>query len=214
MNKEQTVKKENIFRKPWMQSIVVVVVVFGALSGFLYWQSKAGTVLIENSTLDAPIVDLSSTSAGTLNALYVKPGDIVEPGAQVALVGTTVVSTKDGGIIASTPEAIGAYFNPGQMVARVVVTSGMEVSGQIEETKGLKNIAVGQRATFTVDAFPGKTYSGIVDEISPTAVDTGVLFSISDERPTQKFEVKVRFDISAYPELKNGMSAKITVYTK
>ena len=207
-------KKESIFKKPWMQSIIVIVIIFGALGGFLYWQSTAGTVSIEDSTLVAPIVDLSPTSGGTLNALYVKEGDVIAPGAQVALVGTDVISAKDGGVVASTPEALGGYFNPGETVVSVVVTSDMEVSGQLEETKGLKNLAVGQRATFTVDAFPGKTYSGIVDDIGATAIDTGVLFSISDERPTQKFEVKVRFDVSAYPELKNGMSAKITVYTK
>jgi multidrug resistance efflux pump len=207
-------KKESIFKKPWMQSIVVIVVIFGALGGFLYWQSTAGTVSIENSLLDAPVVNLSPTSGGTLNALYVKPGDVVAAGAQVALVGTDVISAKDGGIIASTPEALGGYFNPGETVVSVVVNADMEVTGQVDETKGLENLAVGQRATFTVDAFPGKKYTGIVDQIGATADNTGVLFSISDDRPTQKFDIKVRFDVNAYPELKNGMSAKITVYTK
>jgi multidrug resistance efflux pump len=212
MNESQ--KKESIFKKPWMQSLIAIVVIFGALGGFLYWQSTKDTVFIENSTLNAPIVNLSPTSGGTLNALYVKPGDVIASGAQVALVGTNVVSAKDGGLVASTPEALGGYFNAGQTVASVVVTQDMEVTGQVDETKGLKNLAVGQRATFTVDAFPGKTYSGIVDQISPTSDDTGVLFSISDKRPTKVFDIKVRFDVSAYPELKNGMSAKITVHTK
>ncbi len=207
-------KKESVFKKPWLQSVILIVVIFGALGGFLYWQSTAGTVSIEKSMLTAPIVNLSPTSAGTLNALYVKPGDVVAPGAQVALVGTNVVSAKDGGIIASTPEALGAYFNAGQTVASIVVTQNMEVTGQVDETKGLQDIAIGQRATFTVDAFPGKKYVGIVDQIGATSDDTGVLFSISDKRPTKVFDIKVRFDVNAYPELKNGMSAKITVYTK
>ena len=90
----------------------------------------------------------------------------------------------------------------------------MKVVGQIEETKGLKNIAAGQRATFTVDAFPGKTYEGVVDEVSAVSDDTGVVFDISDQRPVKKFDVKVRFNVADYPELKSGMSAKITVYTK
>ena len=72
---------------------------------------------------------------------------------------------------------------------------------------------IGQRATFSVDAFPGKTYDGIVDQISPVSSDTGIVFSISDKRPVEKFEIKVRFNVADYPELKSGMSAKITVYT-
>jgi multidrug resistance efflux pump len=220
MNQEQNEEKkadatkESIFKKPWVQSLILIVVIFGALGGFLYYQSKKDIVLIDNSSLQAPIVALSPTAGGTLNALYVHPGDIVAPGAQVALVGTTVITAKEGGIVSDTPEALGGYFNPGQKVVGVIVMSDMKVRGQIEETKGLKDLAVGQRATFTVDAFPGKTYSGIVDEIGATSVSTGVLFSISDQRPTEKFDVKVRFDVSAYPELKNGMSAKITVHTK
>ena len=89
----------------------------------------------------------------------------------------------------------------------------MKVVGEIDETKGLKSIVVGQRATFTVDAFSGKKYEGVVDEISPTSNDTGIVFSISDKRPIKKFDIKIRFNTASYPELKNGMSAKITVYT-
>jgi hypothetical protein len=88
------------------------------------------------------------------------------------------------------------------------------VVGTIDETKGLNDVKAGQRATFSVDAFPGKTYEGIVDQISPVSDDTGVVFSISDKRPVKKFDVKVSFSVANYPELKSGMSAKITVYTK
>lgn len=211
--KKEEQKKESIFKKPWMQSLILIVVIFGALGVFLFWQSQKGTIFIENSTLVAPVVNLSPTAGGTLNALYVKPGDTVAAGAQIALVGTNVVSSKENGIISDTPEALGGYYNPGQTVASMIVVGDMKVSGDIEETKGLKDVAVGQRATFTVDAFPGKQYSGIVDEVSVSSNDTGVLFSISDKRPTKKFIVKVRFDVSQYPELKNGMSAKITVHT-
>jgi len=38
-----------------------------------------------------------------------------------------------------------------------------------------------------------------------------VVFNISDKREVKQFDVKVRFDISKYPELKNGMSAKMWI---
>ena len=47
---------------------------------------------------------------------------------------------------------------------------------------------------------------------TPTARSADVVFSISDQRAEQEFNVYVRYDINAYPELKNGMSAKIWVY--
>jgi multidrug resistance efflux pump len=88
------------------------------------------------------------------------------------------------------------------------------VVGTIDENKGLSDIHVGQMASFTVDAFGSKQYSGVVDEISPTSNQTDVVFNISDQRETQQFNVKVRFYQQKYPELKNGMSAKLTIFTK
>jgi hypothetical protein len=39
-------------------------------------------------------------------------------------------------------------------------------------------------------------------------------FSTSSERATQQFSVYAKFDATAYPAIKNGMSAKMVVYTK
>ena len=210
----EEIKKENIFKKGWMQSLIAVIVIFGLLAVFLFWQTKKNTIFIENSELEAPIVNLSPTAPGVLNVLYVKEGDNVSANSQVALVGSQIIYTKDAGIVSYAPLVLGSYYSPGQTVASVVNVREMKVKGEIEETKGLKDIVVGQRATFTVDTFPGKNYEGVVDEISAASNDTGVLFSISDKRPIKKFDIKVKFDVSKYPELKSGMSAKITVYTK
>ena len=196
-----------------MQSLISFVVIFGALAFFLFWQTQKNTVSVENSDLEAPIINLTPVTPGILNALYVKEGDVVEPNAQIALVGSQIISTKVGGIVASAPNVLGSYFSPGQSVVSIVNTSEMKVVGRIDETKGLNSLKSGQRATFTVDAFPGKTYVGVLDSISQISDNTGIVFSISDKRPTEKFDVKVRFNVADYPELKSGMSAKITVYT-
>lgn len=217
MSQEQNMpveNKESIFQKPWIQSVTAIVVIFGALGGFLFWQSKAGRVLIENSHLEAPLVNLSPVTPGTLQSLYVHEGDTIAPNTQVALVGTGIISSKTGGIVASAKDVVGQYFAPGQTVVSIVDTANMEVVGSVEETKGLSDLAPGQRATFTVDTFGGTKYQGVVDTISPSSEDTGVAFSISDKRPIKKFTVKVRFNSENYPELRNGMSARITVYTK
>lgn len=211
---EEKIKKTHIFKRPWMQSLISFVVIFGLLAVFLFWQVERGTVFIENSYIDAPIINLSPTLPGILNALYVKEGDKVQANSQIALVGSQTISTQDGGIVSSATNVLGSYFSPGQTVVSIVNDAEMKVVGQIEETKGLSDIKAGQRATFSVDAFPGKTYEGVVDQVSAVSDDTGVVFNISDQRPVKKFDVKVRFNVADYPELKSGMSAKLTVYTK
>ena len=191
-----------------------IVAALLALGGFIFWQGSYGTISIENAQIEAPIINLSSGTAGTLNALYVTEGDTVQANAPVALVGTTLVSSKQDGIITFTSNNIGTYFAPGGTIVSMIHPEDMKVVGALDETKGLNEIKPGQKASFTVDAFGGKTYVGTVDTIGETANDTGVVFSISDKRPVRQFDIKVAFDVTKYPELKNGMSAKITVYIK
>jgi multidrug resistance efflux pump len=211
---EENKKSESLFKKPWMQSVLAIIVIFSSLFAFIYFESSKNKVFIENAALTAPVVNLAPALPGTLNALYVKEGDKIAPNTQVALVGSQIITSIEGGVVVSAPEVLGAYFNPGQTVVSVVKNEDMKAVGSVDETKGLKEILPGQRATFTVDAYGGKTYEGIVDEVSPISNDTGVSFSISDKRPVKKFDIKVRFNSAQYPELKSGMSAKITVFTK
>ena len=88
----------------------------------------------------------------------------------------------------------------------------MRIVGRLEEDKGLKDVKVGQRVVFEVDAFGTKQYEGIIDEVSPTSRASDVVFNISDQRQENEFNVKARFNLSQDPELKNGMSAKMWIY--
>lgn len=211
---EQTKKRTELLSKPWVQSVAAITLIFGALIAFIFWNTARSEVSIDTSALSAPIASIAPTAGGPLNALYVKEGDRIAANTPIAQVGTETLYTKTGGIVAGEPQAIGSYFAPGQKILSVIDDAHMRVVGHIEETEGLSKIQSGQRVTFTVDAYPGKEYEGVVDEISPVSADAGVAFSISDKRPIKKFNVYVRFDPSLHPELKSGMSAKMTVYLK
>lgn len=210
-NEQKTEVHASEKKRPWVQSVLAAIIIFGALGGFMYWLTVRGTVSIENSYLDAPVANISVTAPGALNAIFVKEGDRVEPNTEVAVVGSETLYSKDEGIVASAPEVVGSYYSPGQTIISIVADKKMRVIGSIDENKGLDSLKVGQPAVFTVDAFGKKEYQGVVDEISTTSNDTGIAFSISDKRPTKKFNVYIRFDTSKYPELKSGMSAKVTV---
>lgn len=207
-------KKADIFKKPVVQSASIMVVVFGLLGGFMYLLSIRNVVEIENSVIDAPISNVSPTTPGILNAIYVKDGDIVEVNNPIALVGSENIFAKEAGIITNAPKVVGSYYAPNQKIASIIANKKMRIIGSIEETKGLAKIKKGQKVKFTVDAFDGKKYEAVVDGVSEASADTGIIFSISDKRPVKKFNVYMNFDISKYPELKTGMSAKTFVYTK
>ncbi len=125
--------------------------------------------------------------------------------------GNEVIKTTTDGQIVFVSNAIGTLVNRGTVVARIVHPQDLRVDGHLQENSGLSDIAVGQKAMFTVDAFGSKQYSGVVDEVGATSRSGDIVFSISDKRAEQDFDVKIRFDANAYPELKDGMSAKIWV---
>lgn len=207
-------KKPSIFSQPWMQSLLGLLAVVAVFGAFFVFRALDGKVSIENSMIEAPVSALGPTTADVLDAVYVKEGDTVSAGAPLAKVGSQIITAKTDAIVVSVNDTLGALFNPGEPVVSVINPADLRVVGQIDEDKGLSLIKPGQPVTFTVDAFGSKTFDGIVDSISPTADTSAVAWSISDQRLVNKFDVKVRYDVTAHPEFKNGMSARMTVFVK
>lgn len=215
-NVEAKVEKaeKSLLKNKWVQSSGIVALTLIIVGGFIYWQMSSSRISIDTSIISAPVIDLSPTAPGQLEETYVNEGDVVDINTPVAKVGGEIIKTKVAGEIISVQKNIGKSFNPGQSVVSMIDPNELKVIGTIDENKGLNNIRVGQLANFTVDAFGSKTYSGVVDEVSPSSRQTDVVFNISNARPVQQFNIKVRFDQTKYPEIKNGMSAKLTIFTK
>lgn len=193
-------------------SVALLILASAGIASYLILSGNE--IAIDTASISAPLVNLSPISAGRLNAVYVNEGDMLPANAPVALVGTEVVKTKSAGLVVLVNDTIGAQVAPGAAVAQMIDPSQLRVVGKIDETKGLAQIHIGDLVTFTVDAFGGESFTGVIDEIAPTSNQSGIVFNISSQRQTQQFNIKARYDTSAYPQLKNGMSARMTVHTK
>jgi multidrug resistance efflux pump len=212
--KREEKKSEEKSRLPLMIAAGLVLVVGGAVGAAAYLAVENQRVYIETSTIEAPSIPLAPTVSDTLKEVSVSVGDTIAPNAVVAQVGTQLVTSTIGGLVITTNNNVGSYVPAGTPVVTMIDPTQLRVNGKLQEDKGLSKVAVGDRANFTVDAFPGKTYSGVVSEVSPTSRTSDVVFQVSDQRQEQDFDVKVAYDLSQYPELRNGMSAKIWVYKK
>jgi multidrug resistance efflux pump len=202
--------KRKMDRKIAIGSLILIVAI--AIGGYAYWRTTSSRIYIEKGEVSAPQIDLSSQNGGILETLWVKEGDTISRNQPVAQVGDEIIRSREDGLVVKVQNEIGRNFNRGEAIVGIIKPSDLRVLGTIEENKGLSDIQVGQRVIFTADAYGSKEYQGFVDEISPSSKDKGLAFSISDKRATSEFVIKVRFNNEAYPELKNGMSAKIWVY--
>ena len=193
--------------------MLVIVVAVLLIGGYVFYQLLRDRVSIEDSLVQAPIVMISPEVPGAITDIKVYEGERVKKGDELAIVGTSSLNAYQDGLVVATDNAIGSLASSQTPVVEMINFADMRIAGTIDENKGLDEVQIGQVVSFTVDALPGQTFWAYVDEISPTAKQTELQFSVSSERPTQQFIVYARFNAYNYPQIKNGMSAKMTVYT-
>ena len=124
------------------------------------------------------------------------------------------------GIVSKKGINVGQVVQAGQPLLALVQIDDVWVTANFKETQ-LKDVRPGQRATFEVDAYGGRTFTGKVDSIAGA---TGARFSLlPPENATgnfvkvvQRVPVKIVLDPGQDPEhlLRPGMSVTPVVYTK
>lgn len=139
--------------------------------------------------------------------------------ARINLSRTRVVAPVDG-VIGKKNVEPGQFVQPGQSLVSIFATASTHVTANFKETQ-MHSIKPGQRASFTVDTYPGVTFSGRVESISP---GTGAVFSLlPPENATGNFtkvvqRIPVRIAVDRcngrkLPTLRAGMSAVVSVGT-
>jgi membrane fusion protein (multidrug efflux system) len=138
--------------------------------------------------------------------------------AQLDLSYTRVVAPVEGTVAAKNVEP-GQFIQPGQPLMAIVSRSGTHVTANLKETQ-LTHVSVGQRATLTVDAYPGLTFFGRVESLSP---GTGSVFSLlppenasgNFTKVVQRVPVRIAVDWKTSPQraLRAGMSVIVSIET-
>lgn len=139
--------------------------------------------------------------------------------AQLNLSYTRIVAPVDG-MVGQRSVRTGAYVSAGTRLLAVVPLQQTYITANYLETQ-LADVHQGQRVTVTVDALPGRTFTGHVDSIAPA---TGTTFSaLSPDNATgnytkvvQRLPVKIVLDADQpdLVQLRVGMSAIPQIETR
>jgi len=132
--------------------------------------------------------------------------------AQNSLSKTTIIAPMDGVVTARRIEegevaVIGVQNQPGTVLLTISDMSVVEAEMEIDETS-IPSVALGQAARVHVDAYPNKTFDGVVTEVgnSPINPTQGVV------NEAIKFKVKVQ--LKNPPEgVKPGLSVQADILT-
>ena len=82
--------------------------------------------------------------------------------------GYTVVTAPIAGVVSERPAEAGEAVASGDPIVAIVNTSTLELEGRIPVDEAAA-VRVGQRVAFTLDAFPGREFTGTVSRKDPAA---------------------------------------------
>ena len=126
----------------------------------------------------------------------------------------TTMTAPMGGIITALPveegevAVIGTMNNAGTKLLTIADMSVVEAVMEVDETD-IPNVKVGQRATVTVDAYPNKTYEGVVTEVGSSPM-TGS--GVTSSAEAVNFEVKIQLT-NPPAGVRPGFSASADIIT-
>jgi membrane fusion protein (multidrug efflux system) len=147
-------------------------------------------------------------------------------GAQAAVdnarlqLGYSVITAPVSGVVGRRSVEPGALVQVGQMLMSIIPDSANWVTANLKETE-LVDVAVGDSVRFTVDAYPGRGFTGHVESLSPA---TGARFALlppdnatgNFTKVVQRVPVRVAVDggVDAAHPLRPGMSVVVTITTR
>jgi membrane fusion protein, multidrug efflux system len=133
--------------------------------------------------------------------------------------GYAYITAPVSGTVAKRNAEVGALVQVGQTLMSIVPDENVWVTANLKETQ-LTHLRVGDRAEFTVDAYPGQKFQGRVESLSPA---TGARFALlppdnatgNFTKVVQRVPVRIAVDqpASSPVPLRPGMSVDVTIET-
>lgn len=167
-------------------------------------------LLLSGDIVAGNSVDAYSDVAGKVVKLYVSVGDRVAKDAPLAEIDPSrpgmnyvagVAKAPISGIIVSLPAQLGMTISQASPVARISRTDSLELRTYVAE-RFISKLRVGLKADITLDAYPGRSFSAAVRELSPVL------------DPASR-TMEVRLDLARSDSaLKAGMFAKVKIITE
>lgn len=216
-NQEMNKGKKKSGKKNIVLIIVALIIMIGVGCWYAYYYISSQYFSTDNAKVSGGIYTVTPPMAGKLVKFTANVGDAVEADEIIGRVegGTYIKSPVDGEIIQSDA-TLNQMVGQSTVVAVIADTSDLYIQANIEETD-VNKIKVGQTATVTLDAYPGKKFKAHVSEVdnlTQTALSGSALsFTTSGTytKVTQLIPIEITIDDDV--ELKNiiGTNAYVKI---
>jgi len=167
-------------------------------------------IMLTGDIVAGSTVDVYSEAAGKIFQLHVSVGSRVSRGDPVATVdpsrpGMTfkhsVAAAPISGTVVALPAQVGMTISQAVPLARIAGGGALEIKLNVAE-RFISKMALNLPCEITLDAWPGDTFRGSINEISPTV-----------DMASRTMEVRVNVN-NPGSKLKQGMFAKARIITE
>jgi len=212
-------EKKGRSMKKLLLPVLMVIVLAACSAAYYYFSLESRFFTTDNAKVTAKMYTVTPGMGGELLEWRVQEGQKVSKdqvlGRQAAL---PYITSPIRGTIVKNNAIEGQTVSAATQLAVVADTEHMYIGVNIEETDILK-IKVGQKAEVTIDAYAGKTFSGMVTEIDRT---TQTFFSSTSSfstsgtytKVTQLIPVKVVIQNEENLPMTFGMNAIVKIHLK
>ncbi|MHB1044266.1 MAG: HlyD family secretion protein [Eubacteriales bacterium] len=213
----------------------IMIIVFAAMvltlvcvTGY-YWYMRSHYVRTDDARLDGTIVKISPQISGKISDMAVAEGDNITEGAIVARqvdftltagsnLDLSVIKSPVSGTVIKKIGNVGEVGVPGQPIVMVADLKSLYITANIEETE-LNKVKPGELVEFTVDAFPGKHFTGSVISMGEATTSTFSLLPSSNTggnftKVVQRVPVKISIKDYQGLRLLPGMNAVVKIHVK
>ncbi len=178
------------------------------------------TIVRDSAALDAATKQVELLNAELAQARATLAHDqAVMHQAELNLSYATIVAPVDG-TVGNRTLRVGQYVQAGTQLMAVVPTTAAYIVANYKETQ-LTDVHAGQPVAIEVDMFPGRTYHGHVDSLSPASGQEFALLPPDNAtgnftKVVQRIPVKIVLDGDAAEkgDLRPGMSVQPSIDTK
>lgn len=186
--------------------IIIIVVVLALVGGYVYFYNQNNYISETDAYVDVNAQYIVSTVPGKLTKWTVQDGGTVTQGVVLGVeqlpTGQTlnITSPVDGQVLKTTAVQ-GEVVSAGMTLGVVANLDNEYIQANVKESD-IRNVKVGQAVDVYIDAYPGQTFSGIVESVDAESAANASAFPSSTSTGTSKEVQRIPVKISLLE--KNG----------
>ena len=223
---EEGKKRRGLKRSTKIALIIIVIIALLAAAAFAanYFINSSKVVNTDNAQIDGTQIPIVAPTSGTLVGWMGTVGTVLHHDEVVGRVeeqGAYVqpqlpIRAPADGTIANSETTEGAYVTAGAQLAIAYDPSNVYVTARVDETD-IDDVQVNRPVDFTVDAYPGRTFHGTVQEIQGGAAAVFSQFPQSNsggnfQKVTQVIPVRIGIDDAQGLDLIPGMNVTVNIH--